>query len=365
MKILYVAIYPSPGMVPFACSIINSMSNAGHCIYFMSVSDSNLSYKKNINSGVNQIDLTYPSSLLGKFHHHFICKQYYSQISQIIKNIDIEIVHFLTGEYGFALWYTKKLVRKTTLVYTVHDLEQHPSKGNSLKEKFYNFYFHLMTRKNAKLINHLCTCSNEQVQKLKLMFPNKVIGYHHFPSLVTEDMKYGIDVCPELIGESGYILFWGVFSYYKGVETLYRAYLESSIRHKKKLVLAGMGEYYFTRADDEYGIIRINRFIKDTEVGSLFKNASFIVYPYIQATMSGVLSVAHYFKKRVVVSDVPFFIDNKNSNDVVFPHGDVISLRRVIEELSLQDSILNLIIDNKIDISDELYAYYQKCTNLN
>ena len=70
-------------------------------------------------------------------------------------------------------------------------------------------------------------------------------------------------------------------------------------------------------------IIRLNRFIDDAEVGSLFKNARFVIYPYRSATMSGVLSLAFYFKKQVLLSDISFFKQYDNALCTYFKAKDV------------------------------------------
>lgn len=54
-------------------------------------------------------------------------------------------------------------------------------------------------------------------------------------------------------------------------------------------------------------IVFINRYIKDTEVGYLFKKASAVVYPYISATQSGVLSISCFFNTPTLTSDIPYF----------------------------------------------------------
>ena len=43
----------------------------------------------------------------------------------------------------------------------------------------------------------------------------------------------------------------------------------------------------------------INRYIKDSEVAYLYQHAQCVVYPYISATQSGVLSLAFYYQTPV------------------------------------------------------------------
>ena len=54
-------------------------------------------------------------------------------------------------------------------------------------------------------------------------------------------------------------------------------------------------------------MIVINRFVDDKELADLFQKAAVVVYPYISATQSGVISIASFFKKPIVLSDVDYF----------------------------------------------------------
>ena len=75
------------------------------------------------------------------------------------------------------------------------------------------------------------------------------------------------------------------------------------------------------------------RFIEDEEVAYLFKKAKFTVYPYRSATMSGVLSLAYYFNKKVLASTIPFFEDNATLNVVLFKVNDIDDLERKMKSL--------------------------------
>ena len=68
----------------------------------------------------------------------------------------------------------------------------------------------------------------------------------------------------------------------------------------------------------------INRFIDDSEVRDLFGRAALVVYPYISATQSGVTSIASYFGKPMVLSDLPFFKQTCEGSEGVefFTSGD-------------------------------------------
>lgn len=84
--------------------------------------------------------------------------------------------------------------------------------------------------------------------------------------------------------------------------------MESAELHDNyTLVVAGSGQLGFERVADEKNVVMINRYIKDSEVAYLYQHAQCVVYPYISATQSGVLSLAFYYQTPVLASNVPFF----------------------------------------------------------
>lgn len=325
-KVLYVASEPAPGMVHFASAVINEAAERGDDVYSIVYSDKNHPYSELIDNPVHMDEITYPSSnIWKKISHKFFAFDLYFRTCRIMKENGINRLYLLTGEYGFGLYgLSGKLDRQFELHYVVHDLEKHPDYNEPLKNRIFNSFFHRMTLRNIRNAENLETCSKLQAEELKRMFPRKKVTFRNFPSLVTRKMKEGREVCPELIGHEGYVLFWGNVGGYKGVDILCQAFRELDC--PAELVIAGKG-YIQSEIGGRSNIIRINRFIRDEEVGELFKNAAVVVFPYKQITMSGVLSVAHYFKTRAIVSDLPFFLDNISPSDVVFKSGDVGDLK--------------------------------------
>ena len=330
-KVLCIASEPAAGMVPFASMFINEKVNSGMEVHAITVSDGQNRYSPLIDSRVHLTDLGYPTTLSGKFAVKFFPARFYALVRKVALKNDIKDVFLLTGEYGFGLGYSRLLKRDFNLHFIIHDLEAHPDSGESLKNRMFNRFFHRMTLNNIRTVDNLLTCSRAQAAELHESFPEKNVEYFPFPSLVTDGMKDGSKVCPELNGIDNYILFFGRVSAYKGIDLLYNAFLDGNI--ETKLVIAGNGTPYFSRRKDEHDVIWINRFIRDEEVRMLFSNAKVVVYPYIQATMSGVLSIAHYFETKTVVSDLPFFIDNISDGDIVFKCGDKDGLSRILSEI--------------------------------
>ena len=148
-----------------------------------------------------------------------------------------------------------------------------------------------------------------------------------------------------------YILFFGNLQLYKGVHVLYEAYLSHPELQSLPLVIAGSGYIYFKRQKKENGnIIFINRYIDDSELKDLFSRAAVVVYPYISATQSGVTSIASYFGKPMVLSDLPFFKQTCEGYQGIefFPTDDSEALAAAIQRsLQAQQANTRLLYDSQ------------------
>ena len=136
------------------------------------------------------------------------------------------------------------------------------------------------------------------------------------------------------------------------------------------LVIAGKGEIGFERNKNEKNVIWIQRYVKDTELKAMYLNAKCVVYPYISATQSGVLSIAYYYQTPVLASDVPFFKENieKTGAGLLFQNRNVEDLKEKLLVLLAQD--VSIMKEKELEcykknyqtslIKDKLLEIYQK-----
>lgn len=310
MSVLIIGTSSYAGMGPYVCEIINSFSS-NDPVYFFLVEDERKYYTENIktsllnkcliikreNNKVNKIkSFIMPS--------HFLKKRLMKQC----EIWGIQTIHSLSDNSEF-LWKVLLEAKHThRVIFTVHDLEMHEAK-KSIHKQFRQWLMYKRSMIVLKSMNVLVTNSIYQYNDLIQSYPQKQIFFHEFPSLVTDVIKKGTSIPDELKGESNYILFFGRIEYYKGVDLLYNAYWkEREIYSNFKLVIAGGGDVYFSRKEnEEERVIWLNRYIQDKEVAYLFKNAKCVVFPYISVTQSGVLSISCHFQTPVITSDIPFF----------------------------------------------------------
>lgn len=343
-RILFVASEFASGMIPFAAKILMTLAkDKKFNVYAIVVNSGGKSFK-NILSDFPQdhlISIEYPQNKVLKLLYKFYPYPIINAVNKFKKQYNPDVIHLLTGDFTLAPYFLVSQIRNKLFYYTVHDLYPHEVKSTNLFNKILHKYIvwgYKLLRDN---IYNLTTSSKAQFYELKSLYPNKHISFTHFPSLLTDQIQNGKTQVIELLNEDNYILFFGTVDEYKGVDLLIKAYTNSSQFKHVKLVIAGKGLSYEELICGNSNIIRINRFIDDSEVKDLFTKATYVVYPYRSATMSGVLSLAYYFKKRVLLSSIPFFMDNATKLSFFFESMNIFDLQAKMEDLIIQNEDKN------------------------
>ena len=328
-KLLFIASEYASGMIPFATTIINTLSQDRrfevHCIC---VNSRKSSYEGLIVKEAHPVFVDYPEDKIKKMIYKIWPFRIIDRIRMACDELNPDVIHFLTGDFTLATYISLHVDER--FYYTVHDLHPHEVKTNSIME--YLIFKDIVWgyKKCRDAVENLTTSSSSQLIELKAIYKSKKCILTPFPTLVTEAIRNGKRIPGELRDIDGYILFFGSVNTYKGVDLLLEAFERSKVMGCIKLVIAGRGESYEIHSDN---IIRINRFIDDEEVSVLFKKARLVVYPYISATMSGVLSLAYFFDKLVLASDIPFFREYATENVSFFQVGSIDSLQESLETM--------------------------------
>lgn len=330
-RILLFASNSYAGMGPYVVSIVNSFKPEDNVFFFLVENSANY-FRQNVKPDLLSkchIELYRATRIKNLAELIFNSGYPYSKrVIDYVKSHNIEMIHCLTAPHDYRL--IRKLINEDCkILYTVHDLEPHEADKAFYKVWWQNVLYRRIFR-CMDISPAFITNGRHQFNVLKERYPDRQIFFGKFPTLITDKVANGMIEPPELKDVNDYILFFGRIEAYKGVELLIEAYLKSSIRNKCKLVIAGKGEINATVNDSQ--IILINRYIDDEEVASLYRNAAIVAYPYISATQSGVLSVASYFKKPMIVSDVPFFLEIIGDSGCAkrFQKGNVDSLANAL-----------------------------------
>lgn len=328
-KLLFIASEYASGMIPFATTIINTLSQDRrfevHCIC---VNSRKSSYKGLIAKEAHPIFVDYPECKIKKIIYKIWPFGIIDRIRLVCDELNPDVIHFLTGDFTLATYISLHVDER--FYYTVHDLHPHEVKTSSIME--YLIFKDIVWgyKKCRDVVGNLTTSSFSQLVELRSLYKSKKCMLTPFPTLVTETIRNGKRMPRELQDIDDYVLFFGAVNSYKGVDLLIEAFKRSKVMGTTKLVIAGKGMDYEIHSDN---IIRINRFIDDDEVSALFKKARLVVYPYISATMSGVFSLAYFFDKLVLASDIPFFREYATENVSFFQVGNIDSLQESLEKM--------------------------------
>ncbi len=332
MKILIVASEYAIGMLPFASNLYNILSRVdGMEVYGIFYSKGNCNYSRLIDTDLHEraIFLENTNGKIKNLCNKFLPLSLYRTICDTADKHGIKNIHFVTNDFSLG-FLSRFLRRKYTLFYTVHDVNPHPLNHLPLHKRFLNgVVVRIGTLQMIHRAHYVTTCSPKQVQQLKQLH-HRDATFTPFPTLVSQEMKEGNLPCKEIQDIGPYILFFGGIKHYKGVEKLHDAYTNSpQLCEKYKLVITGQGTLNRT---PHHNVVRISRFIDDRELKDLFNRATCIVYPYLSATMSGVLSVAYYYGTPLVMSDIDFFSENASKAAYLFATGDTDSLQHSLEK---------------------------------
>ena len=209
--------------------------------------------------------------------------------------------------------------RNYPLVLTVHDALLHLGEGTGSKISQIPQWVHDC----ACYLARQRIVHTQQVKELllqRLGIPSSTV---HVVPLVP---SFGGEAKEHVQEDEHLILFFGRIWEYKGLEYLIRAEpLITSKVPKAKIVIAGVGEnfdrYRRMMVHPEQFIV-YNEHISDEKRAELFRRASVVVLPYIEASQSGVILVAYHFKKPVVATTVgglPEMVDHGQTGYLVPP----------------------------------------------
>ena len=243
-----------------------------------------------------------------------------------------DVVHVQQGHPWFNLglpW-----LRRFPVVLTVHDPRHHLGDRGGYKtpQTILDFGY----RQADQLITHGEALKRVLVDKCRIR-DEKV---HVIPHV-----RIGEDTAEPAHDDGASILFFGRLWEYKGLEYLIRAEPLITARvPTARIVIAGTGEdfarYRRMMVHPERFMVR-NQYIPEQECTELFRKASIVVLPYIEASQSGVVPLAYTAGKPVVataVGGLPEIVDHGQTGFLV-PPRDENALANAIIRL-LQDASL-------------------------
>lgn len=249
-----------------------------------------------------------------------------------VRAFNPDVVHLQQGH----LWFNAVVpfLRRYPLVMTVHDPRHHLGDrgGQKTPQAVMDFGF----RQASQLIVHAARLKDVLVEQCGI--PPQII--HAVPMISLGDIAFE-DPRPE----EPTILFFGRIWEYKGLDYLIRAEpLITAAVPNARIVIAGEGEdferYRRLMVHPERFVVH-NEYVSDERCRDLFRRASLVVLPYVDASQSAVVPVAYSFMKPVVATTVgglPEIVEDGRTGYLVPPR----------DERALADAIVRLLRDKAL-----------------
>lgn len=223
---------------------------------------------------------------------------------------DIKVLHFQwlpllehnSIEKGFV-----KIIRyfcKGKMLLTIHNVYPHDipeeQKPNYIKR------FRDVTKPFNLFVTHNESSKKQLVDEFGIE-EDRVSVVHH--GVFIPDYR----VTKKATSDIRQILMFGVQSLYKGTDILINSIGELTDQERTEIyvVIAGKSDselynQYRTKAE-QLGINWINRFIEEEELNQLIVDSDLVVFPYREISQSGALLLSMYYKRAMILSDLPAF----------------------------------------------------------
>jgi glycosyltransferase involved in cell wall biosynthesis len=233
-----------------------------------------------------------------------------------IKKLRCDIAHLVLNEPWFNV--CVPFIKSFPLITTVHDVRYHV--GDRRSSIVPQWVTDLATKFSSNLIVHGIGLKSYVCREFNLD-PYRVFSIPHMNYSLYRHWER-----PEIQEQHNNILFFGSIWEYKGLKYLIEAepYLSEALE-EFKITIAGKGEdlaKYRRYIIDPENYEIINDFIPDEDVARLFQKASVVVLPYVDASQSGVVTLAFTFGKPVVVTkigSIPEVVDHGEDGFIVEP----------------------------------------------
>jgi glycosyltransferase involved in cell wall biosynthesis len=216
---------------------------------------------------------------------------------------DVLIVRYWMSYFAPSLGYiTRKMKKHCKVISILDNVIPH-------EQRFFDTPLTKYFLKGSTGCVTLCEAVSEDLLKMKADARYTVIQhplYSHFGA------KKAREEAEQKLGlKSGKknILFFGLIRKYKGLDILLEAF--EKLPDDYQLIIAGepYGSFepyqkIIDRLPGKDRIVKVLKYIKDSEVSDYFSAADLAVLPYRSATQSGISSVSYHFEVPMIVTDV-------------------------------------------------------------
>jgi glycosyltransferase involved in cell wall biosynthesis len=277
------------------------------------------------------------------------------KLMSIIRKIEPDVLHVQeTNDPWYDL--TLLLNKMPPLVTTIHDVFRHPGdKDNVIGSEYTR---QIAFWRSQQLIVHANLLKDALVEEFSVpkqrvcILPHGELG-SLYQRLAKKNNK---------VREPYTLLFYGRIWAYKGLNYLLEA-MPSVIESfpQVKLIIAGKGDnikQYFPDGCDKKHYEILKKYIPSEDVAELFQRSTAVILPYIEASQSGVASLAYAMGTPVIASEIGGLAEmiNSGQDGLLVPPKD---------SSALADAIIRLLSDSNLQHRIRTAALYRCEDDLN
>lgn len=307
----------------------------------------------------------------------FKYKRSFSIVKRLIKAIEVflnyfyiltivmfrkpEVVHtqyipfadFISIEY-YIYKVLKCLSPNTKLVLTIHDVLPHDLKPENM-DSYSTRYARVASVFDYYMV-HTESCKRDVENYLHLPSEKIKIAYHPiFKSAYVEPKETAI-----VKGSKIKMVMFGLQTPYKGTDVLVDAInmLPEQYKDMYNVTIAGSIEqkYFSELKKRSYNspIEWYPYFLPEKELDELINDSNIIILPYRSISQSGVLLLSLFFRKLIITSDLPSFVESLEGyeKDWFFESENAASLSKLLQKIAdgaidvkKQQSVINALND--------------------
>lgn len=247
----------------------------------------------------------------------------------LFKKVDILHLEWLpfmefVGWENTILASMRTLSKRTKFILTIHNV--YPHDLTDVEKLKYNRRFRKISKKFDSYIVHTQTSKSDVIREFGLNNSDVYVCYHGVFKPTLNSIQYN-----EHNDNRIRILQFGIQSYYKGTDVLVDAIAKLPKSYAEKIstrIVGSIQTDFFNnlkKMDKENRIQWRPYYLTKEDLYDEIVNCEIVVLPYRAISQSGVLLLALYFNKIVIMSNLPSFIETM--------HGDIENAKELDDDM--------------------------------
>ena len=331
--------------------LIVSLHTRGGCYHYSNEIISRISLEKDVYlNGITQEKHNIKNYSILKAYGYNRLEKYISLFLFLLKIYFYGVVNKYNALLlmGFTAWdpFIAKVFKWTgkSVFYVVHDGKVHLGETgdftqkrtvSAMQDSKYLIFLSDYVRNLVK--------ENFGIQKDSYITPHGLINYGKLP------------LKPKSKKEKPILLFLGRLSKYKGVDLFIDA-LKDIPDVFSKVIIAGKTMFGYEINTDNPKIEIIDKWLLEDEMADLLNECDILVFPYLEATQSGIATLAINYLVPSIVNNVGGLYEQFPNETALFQNPEITELRESIIELSTNNDLYKSISD-KLLFLRESYSW--------